>query len=522
MPGACAMAEGDTSHRDGLENQEWHGTLNPSVSVQTEHWRQDAQTVTDGDVDRVLRELLNHRDRLKDSYQEVLDKQTQAEKQLQVQIKQLKQKRDEEINRHRDTVKAIQDGNVKKEETKKKMEKEKKEQAQKEQDLNSDLEKTQTKSDRLKQERNEMEKKIQSLLEEQTHEKEEWDLELASLRKLEEEVTQGVKEENDRAVAAEVLALESRRDLLIITLEGGESEAEVTLSLLRVATPSLEWIQLKQKWEARLVGIQQMKANLWDQFASHIQEVKNGAKLSSLPSISAPSLPHPPCDPNLLLQRIALAPQLPAQQPAILRDLFHLQPQLPKALACQTSPPLVQIPGQLGVISRLPKAASAFPSSLGNDHPAPPAPDKLGELLEKLHVRFPQCTKSQLTGIMQQIKVTRGTLSGLTVEELCQHVAARLKEADVGVGMLLSAGGPTPPYRAPQGIPAFMPPAQMAFTGLPQQLPTPFKLCLICQERVLPLDLKPMSCNHILHKQCVPFWSLANQKASCPFCPTRR
>lgn len=514
------MAEGDTSHHEGQENHDWRLNFNPCVAVQTEYRKQDTETMTDRDVDRALKELLSHRDRLKDNYQEVLDKQTRAEKQLQVQIKQLKQKRDEEIHRHQDTLKAIQDCNAKREETKKKKEKDKKEHVQKEQDLNADLEKTQAKSEQLKQERDEMEKKIQSLIEEQTHEKEEWDSELSSLRQLEEEVTQAVQEEKDRAIAAEVLALESRRELLIISLEESESEAEVTLSLLRVATPTLEWIQLKQKWEARLVGIQQMKANLWDQFTSHIQEVRNGTKLISLPSISAPSLPPPPCDPNFLMQRIALAPQvhnvpLPLALP---RDVFHLQPQLLNALPCQISPPLVHIPGQLGVIPVLPKAAGALPANLVNDHPALPATDQLGKILEKLHARFPQCTKSQLKGIMQQIKVARGTLSGLTVDQLCQHVAVRLTEADA----VPLAGGPRPLYCTPQGIPAFIPGAQRSFSGSQPQLPTPCKLCLICQKLVLPLELKPMSCNHIMHKQCIQFWSLTNQKDLCPFCPAQR
>ncbi|XP_063292417.1 RING finger protein 214 [Pelobates fuscus] len=527
------MAEGDATYRlvysgmhmDG-ENCIQSGNLSHCVGVQTEHRKQDAGTITDRNTEHVLKELVNHRDQVKDSYQEVLDKQTQAEKQLQVQIKQLKQQRDEEISRHQDTLKAVQDVTVKREETKKRMAKERKDHSQKEQDLRSELEKLQAKSKRLQQERDEMENKVQSLLEEQTHEKEEWDSELASLKKLEDEITQSVQQEKERVIRAEVLALESRRDLLLFSIEEAESEAEVTLSLLRVANPTIEWIQLKQKWEARLAGIKQIKTNLWDQFVSHIQQVKDGTKLGSLPSIAAPSLPPPPSDTNLLLQRIALAPQMQSiqmQPPVSTRDLFHLPPQLSNALSCQPSVSMPHIPVPFGGATNVfPRAAaSTVPTSAHSESSAPPGTDKLSKILEKLQARFPKCTKSQLTGIMQQIKMSRGTLSGLTVEQLCQHVATRLKETDVGTVGTLPAGNSRLLYHTPQGLPSLVLPAQMQFAALPPQPSAPCKLCLICQKIVLPTDMKPMPCSHILHKKCTQFWSSINQTDCCPFCPSQ-
>ncbi|XP_053308222.1 RING finger protein 214 [Spea bombifrons] len=533
MSGQQSEDEGDSAHqpfpdtREGQKSPACPGSLSRCVAVQTECGKQDAETITDIDAEEVLKELISHREQLKDNYQVVLDRQIQAEKQLQVQLKQLKQKKEEEIQRHQDALKAIQDVAVKREETRKRTEKDKKEHCQKEQDLNSELEKMQSKSERLQQEREELEKKIVSLLAEQTKEKEEWESELASLKKQEDKITQSVQEENDRAVRAEVLSLESRRDLLLISLEDAENEADVTLSCLRVATPTLEWIQLKQKWEARLAGIQQIKANLREQFDSQIQQVRNGCKLTSLPSIMAPSLPPPPSDTNLMLQRIALSPlQMPHVaapfQPSVPYTLPK-QSQLPSALPCQPSPPLPHIPGPFSSATpAVPRAASTTPfQTTTNDHSAvPPAADKLSKILEKLQARFPQCSKAQLTGVMQQIKMARGTLSGLTVEELCKLVANRLVETqDLATNVTLPPRNGRSGFHTPQGTASFGPSSPSAYLGQPLQLSAPCKLCLICQQIVHPTDLKPMSCNHVMHQKCISFWASTNQNASCPFCP---
>ncbi|XP_075462717.1 RING finger protein 214 [Ascaphus truei] len=242
------------------------------------------------------KELVRRREQLKESYQEVLDRQAQAENQLQVQIKQLKQQREDERGEHQETLRSIQEVTVRREEAKKRMEKERKEQSQKEQDVRAEQEKLQSKREGLKQEQTELERKIGTLLAEQAKEKQEWDAELASLTKLDNEVMQSVVRETEREARAEVLSLESRRDLLLVSLEEAENEAEATLSFLKAAPPTLEWLQLKQQWEARMAGVQQLKGNLRDQFDTQIQHVRNGSMLGSLPIISPPKLPSPPSE----------------------------------------------------------------------------------------------------------------------------------------------------------------------------------------------------------------------------------
>ncbi|XP_072283008.1 RING finger protein 214 isoform X2 [Pyxicephalus adspersus] len=515
------------------DNAEWGKSQWASDEVHfcTEYKKQDAETITDEDTEKILKQLISRREQLKNSYQEVLDKQTRSEKQLQVQIKQLKQKRDDEMHKHKENLKSIQDLTTKKEEARKKVEKEGRELSQKEQDLSAELVKLQNKSGSLNQEQAELESKIGELLTEQTAERQEWDAELKSLKKKENEVAQGVLMEQERAQNAEVLALESRRELLLISLDEAEKEAEVTVSYLKVAPPHNEWLQLKQKWQTRLTAIRQMKANLMEQFNLQINQVRGGTKLSHLPLLPAPNLPPPPSDPNLMLQKIAFAAppirnQGPAAQlsiPIPATDHPFQKSLLGPAPYLLPRPPLLPFTPRnfMGTIHAAPRSPGIADPHNITDVPGLPNTDKLSKILEKLQARFPQCNKAQLTDILQQVKLKRGTLSGLTVEELCQLVATQLQEPLLGghPNPALKATQPIghgrPQYQNTQRASPFLPPSTGAYAGRPQ-------LCLICQQNVQPHELQPMSCNHVMHTTCVRSWAITNKNNSCPFCPSQR
>uniref|UniRef100_A0A8C5J7J7 Ring finger protein 214 n=1 Tax=Junco hyemalis TaxID=40217 RepID=A0A8C5J7J7_JUNHY len=240
--------------------------------------------------------MMSERALLKERYQEVLDKQRQVENQLQVQLKQLQQRREEEMKNHQEILKAIQDVTIKREETKKKMEKEKKEFLQKEQDLKAEIEKLCEKGRRLLKEQEEKENKIASLIAEQSDEKQLWEMELDKLKNQHNEINRNILEETERAWKAEILSLESRKELLVLKLEEAEKEAELHLTYLKSAPPTLETMRPKQEWEMRLNRIRMTKQSVRDQFNDHIQMVRNGTKLSSLPQIPTPTLPPPPSE----------------------------------------------------------------------------------------------------------------------------------------------------------------------------------------------------------------------------------
>uniref|UniRef100_A0A8V0ZZG9 Ring finger protein 214 n=1 Tax=Gallus gallus TaxID=9031 RepID=A0A8V0ZZG9_CHICK len=473
----------------------WGGSNGSRHPLQTDFKTADTDVNTDQDIEKNLDKMMSERALLKERYQEVLDKQRQVENQLQVQLKQLQQRREEEMKNHQEILKAIQAVTIKREETKKKMEKEKKEFLQKEQDLKAEIEKL-------------CEKGRRQL----------WEMELDKLKNQHNEINRNILEETERAWKAEILSLESRKELLVLKLEEAEKEAELHLTYLKSAPPTLETMRPKQEWEMRLNRIRMTKESVRDQFNDHIQMVRNGTKLSSLPQIPTPTLPPPPSETDFMLTAFQPNPSLTPRLPFPIGPVpvpMVMPSADPRALSFpllnpaisrpnQPSPPLPASQGRNSpVVASLigthsphmtPAASIPPPPGLGGVKVTPefhrPQPaDKLEKLLEKLLTRFPQCNKAQLTNILQQIKTARRTMAGLTMEELNQLVAAKLAEQQ---------------ERAAAGA----------------QTPAACKLCLMCQKLVQPSDLHPMACSHVLHKECIKFWAQTNTNDTCPFCPS--
>ncbi|XP_074018499.1 RING finger protein 214 [Numenius arquata] len=559
-PGPAGLESGGQSGGEAEEPDPEAAPARPSqnIAVQTDFKTADTDANTDQDIEKNLDKMMSERALLKERYQEVLDKQRQVENQLQVQLKQLQQRREEEMKNHQEILKAIQDVTIKREETKKKMEKEKKEFLQKEQDLKAEIEKLCEKGRRLLKEQEEKENKIASLIAEQSDEKQLWEMELDKLKNQHNEINRNILEETERAWKAEILSLESRKELLVLKLEEAEKEAELHLTYLncacRSAPPTLETMRPKQEWEMRLNRIRMTKESVRDQFNDHIQMVRNGTKLSSLPQIPTPTLPPPPSETDFMLTAFQPNPSLTPRLPFPIGPVpvpMVMPSADPRALSFpllnpaisrpnQPSPPLPASQGRNSpVVASLmgthsphlsPAASIPPPPGLGGVNVTPefhrlqPA-DKLEKLLEKLLARFPQCNKAQLTNILQQIKTARRTMAGLTMEELNQLVAAKLAEqqerAAAGAQPLGRIRAPMFSAPLPQiSTPMFLPPAQVAYPGTASHSPAACKLCLMCQKLVQPGDLHPMACSHVLHKECIKFWAQTNTNDTCPFCPS--
>uniref|UniRef100_A0A8C5K2G9 Ring finger protein 214 n=1 Tax=Jaculus jaculus TaxID=51337 RepID=A0A8C5K2G9_JACJA len=435
---------------------------------------------------------------------------------------------DQDIEKNLEILKAIQDVTIKREETKKKIEKEKKEFLQKEQDLKAEIEKLCEKGRR-----------------------EVWEMELDRLKNQDGEINRNIMEETERAWKAEILSLESRKELLVLKLEEAEKEAELHLTYLKSTPPTLDTVHSKQEWETRLNGVRLMKKNVRDQFNSHIL-VRNGAKLSSLPQIPTPTLPPPPSETDFMLQVFQPSPSLTPRMPFSIGQVTMpmVMPSAdPRSLSFpilnptlsqsnQPSPPLPgshgrNSPGLGSLVSphgpHMPPAASIPPPpGLGGikastETPRPQPVDKLEKILEKLLTRFPQCNKAQMTNILQQIKTARTTMAGLTMEELIQLVAARLAEQERVAASAQPLGRIRALYPAPLAqinTPMFLPSAQVSYPGRSSHGPATCKLCLMCQKLVQPSELHPMACSHVLHKECIKFWAQTNTNDTCPFCPT--
>ncbi|KFP05496.1 RING finger protein 214, partial [Calypte anna] len=460
--------------------------------LQTDFKTADTVVNTDQDIEKNLDKMMSERALLKERYQEVLDKQRQVEKQLQVQLKQLQQRREEEMKNHQEILKAIQDVTIKREETKKKMEKEKKEFLQKEQDLKAEIEKL-------------CEKGRRQL----------WEMELDKLKNQHNEINRNILEETERAWKAEILSLESRKELLVLKLEEAEKEAELHLTYLKSAPPTLETMRPKQEWEMRLNRIRMTKENVRDQFNDHIQMVRNGTKLSSLPQIPTPTLPPPPSETDFMLTAFQPNPSLTPRLP------FPIGPVPVPMVMPSADPRALSFPLLNPTISRPAQPSPPLPASQGRSSPG--VASLLGSPIPSQQLLSLPLPRAQLTNILQQIKNARRTMAGLTMEELNQLVAAKLAEQQERAGAQPLSRIRAPLFSAPLpqiSTPMFLPPAQVAYHSTASHSPAACKLCLMCQQLVQPSDLHPMACSHVLHKECIKFWAQTNTNDTCPFCPS--
>ncbi|XP_078282737.1 RING finger protein 214 [Rhinoraja longicauda] len=486
-------------------------------AVQTDCFTVDAEVSTDQDIERYMNEVATEREVLKDRYQEVLDRQTQVENQLQVKVRHLQEQQEEEENIYQENVKQIKEMKVKLEELKKKSEKEKREFAEKEQELKNEVERLYENGKRLMKEQEEKGNLVAILISNHSDKKEMLNEDLAKLQLQHNKLNKNILEETERALKAEVQSLESKREIAVMMLEQAANEAELQICNLR---PQAGSSNLAREWQRRLNDIQVQTETIKKQYEDHIRMIRNGAKLNSLPPIQMPPLPPPPAQPDL-----------PSQAN------WHPSPTLPPYFP-SSMPPSAAFPPVAFYPPHLPPAPR-FPPGLGppaevNTRGTPPVANpasKLEKLFDKLELKFPHCSRLQLMHILQRIKTSRGTIAGLSVEELVQQVAECLGDPDQCL--------PSGPPRVPVGMPGHFPPAAAQTTPYmavpkgksgrlpscqerPALVPGSPRLCLMCQKVVLVGEVHQMACSHIVHKECIKFWAHTNKNSSCPFCPTPR
>ncbi|XP_051534514.1 RING finger protein 214 [Myxocyprinus asiaticus] len=205
--------------------------------------------------------------------------------------------------------------------------------------------------------------------------------------------------------------------------------------------------------------------------------------------------------------------------------------------------PYVGLPNNYGA-SFHPQATVRLPqtfmqtTSTRNSSPQPlpsnPAPvGKLDKLLERLGSQFPQCTRDQLTRVLQQIKSERGTMAGMSIDDVTQQVSQRLAQ-----NQRLPPGPIAPPSGArafPGSVgpiqrpiaqpvhhmrPHFRAPVAQVFHTRPPQSPAR-RFCLMCQNPVDAGSQYNTNCSHMMHKDCVSVWLKTSKNNSCPFCPSK-
>ncbi|XP_073695704.1 RING finger protein 214 isoform X2 [Garra rufa] len=263
-----------------------------------------------------------------------------------------------------------------------------------------------------------------------------------------------------------------------------------------------------------------------------------GPQSAHIPNIYAPMTTHAPAS-QIPMQPICLpqtsshgpitpAPQILPQTHVVISGVSHA----PSAASAGTF-----VSFQPQAAARLPQTflpSTATRNSSPQPLPSNPAPaGKLDKLLERLGSHFPQCTRDQLTRVLQQIKSERGTMAGMSIDDLTQQVAQRLAQNQK------TPPGPIAPPSGARAFPAavgpiqrpvaqplhpmrphFRPPVAQVFHTRPPQ-PTIRKFCLMCQNPVDAGTQYNTNCSHTMHKECVSVWLKTSKNNSCPFCPSK-
>uniref|UniRef100_A0A672IPB4 RING-type domain-containing protein n=1 Tax=Salarias fasciatus TaxID=181472 RepID=A0A672IPB4_SALFA len=374
---------------------------------------------------------------------------------------------------------------------------------------------------RLAKELQDMEQKLTALGEEQGEEQRRWGSELEELRREMDRVRREVREAQRQAQRDEIAAVEKQREVAI-----------QYLNTLRQEFPQ-QFPQERLTWEKNQSLVRRSQAELQSRFQDVLQQLQQGRDLDSLPRVSVPALPQVPmvtlrsplrsretgedgCGSPPVLHSVACSPQsscprltrppagfLPQRLPHFCpQRLPHLHPNLqyrgpyhpPPFLPPHPAHPFPPPPHFRPLVRAPVRSASPSPSPPppAAPAPAPSAPaGKLDKVLEKLGARFPQCTRAQLTSLLQQVKSSRGTLAGMSMEEVVEQVGFKLAQGE------RSAPGPSP---SPQHA---------------------RKLCLMCQNHVEPESRHPLACSHTIHRDCIQVWLQSSRNNSCPFCPSK-
>ncbi|KAG7489086.1 RING finger protein 214 [Solea senegalensis] len=530
-------------------------------AVQTENMTRDSGINTEADWESQVVATYEYSTTLSEQYDGLMRKQSDEET-VQEKHKQLLQKKKEEATRqHQALLDKLESLQVKLQLNNSKAAR--KNFLMKKQEMTSEKNRAEEEKNRLTNELVESERKLMTLTEEQREEQLRWQEELLELRKEMERVRKEAQEAERLALQEETVAVEKQRDVAMTRIEAWNRELSQYLNMLRVELPQ-DYPHERLKWEKKEAVVQRNQAELQGRFQEVLLRLQQGRELGSLPRINLPSLPQipmadlrfnqvmqslvqfgaPPSHPNLVVRpypppRHAHYYQEQYRPPNHQRYPHHPPPEdyfqpPPQHQDSHHFPPLQkphsQFPPPIRAPLRVTPPPSLSPSPLVQSiHPVGPSPPpptassattsaptgKLDKILEKLGARFPQCNRAQLTQLLQQVKSSRGTLAGMSLEEVMEHISLKLTQNErLTPGPI---GRPVVPIQRP------LPSPQRAQAAAPSggQAYGARKLCLMCQNTVDPESRHPLSCTHTIHKDCIRMWLQSSKNNSCPFCPSK-
>ncbi|XP_041793461.1 RING finger protein 214 [Chelmon rostratus] len=540
-------------------------------AVQTDSTTQEVAVNTEPDWEHQVAAMLEYSSSLTAQYDSLMRKQDEEEVAHEKDKQQLQKKKEETTRQHQALLDKLESLRVKLQLNNSKATR--KNFLAKKQEMTLEKNRAEEERNRLAKELEESERKLTALAEEQSEEQRRWQEELDELRQEMERVRKEAEEAELLALRDEIAAVEKQRDVAMARIEAWLREVGQYLNALRMEFPQ-QYPHERQKWEKKEGLVRRNQAELQSRFQEVLQQLQQGRELDSVPRINVPSLPQVPMADlryNQVMQSLVRSQVMPPPPNPVNRPFppqrhphFYQQPYQPPhhpqyrhryhhpppqhhfqaPLPPQHQPPhqlqpphlpQPQLQPHIRVPLRVTPPLSLSPSPpMQPIHPVVPSPPppaaatatatatatastsapagKLDKVLEKLGTRFPQCNRAQLTSLLQQVKSSRGTLAGMSMEEVIEQVGLKLVQNEkVALGPI---GRPTPP--GPIQRPT--PPPQRAAAGGGQAVGAR-KLCLMCQNHVDPENRHPVSCSHTIHKDCIRMWLQFSKNNTCPFCP---
>ncbi|XP_071340111.1 RING finger protein 214 [Trachinotus anak] len=542
-----------------LANMKVEDLLQKVQAVQTDSTTEELGVNTEPDWESQVSAMLEHSAVLSEQYDRLMKKQEDEEAAHEKHKQQLQKKKEEATRQHQALLEKLESLRVKLQLNNSKAAR--KNFLSKKQEMTSEKNRAEDERNRLAKELEESDRKLTALTEEQSEEQRRWQAELEELRQEMERVRKEAQEAELLALKDELAAVEKQRDVAMTRIEAWLREVEQYLHALRVEFPQ-QYPHERLKWEKKEGVVRRNQAELQSRFQEVLQQLHQGRELESLPRINVPSLPQVPVADlrfNQVMQSLAhpqfVPPPHPVPRPPppqrhphyqeqYQRPQFrqryphprhhpppdhYFQPSPPPQQQFQPLPPPAQFQPHIRAPVRVTPPPSLSPSPpvqplhpVGSSLPPPtaaaptPAPTgKLDKVLDKLGARFPQCNRAQLTSLLQQVKSSRGTLAGMSMEEVIEHVGVRLAQNERLAPGPISRPMPPGPIQRPT------PPLQRASQAAPGggQGGGPRKLCLMCQNLVDPESRHPLSCSHTIHRDCIRMWLQSSKNNSCPFCP---
>ncbi|XP_041066999.1 E3 ubiquitin-protein ligase DZIP3-like isoform X9 [Carcharodon carcharias] len=324
-------------------------------------------------------------------------------------------------------------------------------------------------------------------------------------------------EATKRAVAAEVLFLECRRDHGLFQLQQAEQDCSAQLRTaednLTRNSESAHVRATVDGWQAIVADIRNKIDFTKNQFDEQISLLKSGTKLSVLPKIK---IPPPPPHPDAVMKHF-LEQHLQAKANNMLTGFGQLKSTNGRSInitgpADASTAVHEQFRGSVPVSEQTTSqqssrgAAGAMATAVGIR-----GKNSFERIMEKLSTSYPQFTRSSLTDFLKEVRLSNGgSLSGLSYDEIVNKVA-RLVESKLSEssnsGQKKSSPQSVWHLSRQQGLKSWE-----GARGLTEEQDP----CVICHEELTIESMLVLPCAHKFHTQCIGPW--LNEQRTCPTC----